>query len=125
MTAQLFKLLLLKLLTSCLCLVHLALDLSHQLIHLLSHSCPNTHHLLLLSIAHTQHSAHTHATVLKLQPQAKWNFAQRFCAMHNLKTLDEILYHYLSVIQIPNTTNLNSSSPSMHLISSQLNLIMV
>lgn len=73
----------------------------------------------------TLNTQHTHATVLKLQPQTKWNFAQRFCTMHKLKTLDEILYHYLSLIQISNLTNPNSSSPSMHLISSQLNPIMV
>ena len=50
------------------------------------------------STLNTQHN--THAKVLKLQPQAKWNFAQRFCTMHKL-TPDEILCHYQSLIQFP------------------------
>ena len=49
---------------------------------------------------HTLNTQHTHATVLKLQPQTKWNFAQRFCTMHEI-TLDEILCHYQSPIQFP------------------------
>lgn len=99
MTAQLLKLLLLNLLTSCLCQLQLALNLSLQLIHLLKHSCPNTLHLLLLSSGHTQHSTlNTHmqqcftymfkhnGTLLKVcavaqrklhcqNPTVSWNYA--------------------------------------------------
>lgn len=58
-TAQLLKLLLFELFTPCLRQIQLVLYLSLQLVHLLSHYCPNTQPLLLLSIVHTLNTQYT------------------------------------------------------------------